>query len=507
MIQIIFESLSLIFSFFSFIAITDTPPWTNLHMEASAFLAVFFLYFSNYKNNNTIAIDVKFYFLATLSFLSIAFYILRSDRFHEALITGFLYICTAFLLLAVKISDNKLLIQKYFSVIVLAMLINVFFIFLQEIDALDAYPIRIASSHDRPYANFGQPNLSSTFILTGICCAFYLHEQKRIGYPTALAIAAIASIALAFSASRTAFLSIVIIFLFSVFKKNYRMSSLSGILGLGIILTTTVKNWTTGTGRALISQDPSNGRLKIWLEMFDAISQSPWLGYGLMNTRAADFAVRELHPGFTHAANGSSHNIYLDLLVWFGLPAGIVLSLIMTKIIFQHVKNSKNSALLYTAIPIALHSLLEYPLYFANFLFLFIFILSAVESNSKTKITSIPFVIAALALSTIVMLDYSKILKDYTTLRYYNNHFIGVDKPSTSSYYALDVTGGQLNKFIVDEISTEQELLHTQELTRHSPTIKNFMLILRYLKENKRISEYDHWKIKANAYSIRTEKN
>lgn len=116
---------------------------------------------------------------------------------------------------------------------------------------------------------------------------------------------------------------------------------------------------------AMLTDSP---RLHIYRQLIWAIFNKPWMGYGWMQTAYAQ-SIAAGHV-FGGVEADYAHNIILDILVWFGIPLGILLLLSFGFVIARNWRRSQIQYKLAYAllIPFALHSMLEFPYAYAFFL-------------------------------------------------------------------------------------------------------------------------------------------
>lgn len=129
-------------------------------------------------------------------------------------------------------------------------------------------------------------------------------------------------------------------------------------------------------------------RLQIWYDSLRLFMQSPWLGIGVGKMRAASFmlvdtpAAMASNRVFEHA-----HNLFIHLLTEMGMFACL---LVVVAIItwLRGVKwrefNLESWWLLALLAVLGIHSLLEYPLWFAYFLGVAAFLLGAGDEKTST---------------------------------------------------------------------------------------------------------------------------
>ncbi len=509
MLKKTFEYLFFLSTFFSLIATTYSPPWTSSSMEFFAFLSTIFLFFSLPFSGRRIFLPESSIFILIFLFFSAAFYFINKIQLSEQLWLAFLY-GIFFIISASCVAQKSEKFQEKFCITILATsLFNCFVILSQYFSLYDSeLGIWIAGydhSHGRPYGNFGQPNLVATLLLTGLCSGVWLYK-KTIDLISLLFLSIFIGVALAFPSSKTSFLCIAILMLLAIMLRDKHALIVFTTTAVATFLT---KNLLPNT-REITAQDISTGRFDLWLTILDALFKSPWTGYGVLNTRIAHFESREINITPLNQVIGSAHNLFLDFMVWFGVVIGIFLIAYFLYIIFTYFKkNITSPENLYLIIPILLHSQLEYPLYYANFLLLFAFILnrgneSYIDINSS-KASYILFIAGIFVLSVITF-DYLRISKNYTDLRFFNNNFLNAKKPETLNLIALDTTGGQYNFFLKDKITTEEEFRELETLTKAMPSFKSYSLIITYLTEIKKDkNKTDYWLKKAEASFSKNE--
>ncbi len=187
----------------------------------------------------------------------------------------------------------------------------------------------------RQTANLGQPNLLATLLLWGLVGAAWGYWRGQLGRVAFLLLSATLLLGIVLTQSRTGALGVVVLALFVALAKRKAglalpVGSLT-VLGLAFLLI--VAAWpalnaglTLEGSRALSDVGSGGKRPAIWSAMFGAIAQAPWVGYGWNQGIAAHLAVAASLPPL-NVIIGNAHNFILDLLVWTGVPIGILLSL------------------------------------------------------------------------------------------------------------------------------------------------------------------------------------
>jgi O-antigen ligase len=115
-----------------------------------------------------------------------------------------------------------------------------------------------------------------------------------------------------------------------------------------------------------------NSRMVLWSNVLQIIAQKPWLGWGPDELAFAHFNTLYSGPRFCEILD-NAHNLPLQLAVVVGVPATLALMLSLGWWLYRarpwgEVDNDRRLAWVVLAL-IALHSMLEYPLWYAPFQF------------------------------------------------------------------------------------------------------------------------------------------
>lgn len=230
---------------------------------------------------------------------------------------------------------------------------------------------------ERVMANLGQPNQLASLLLMGMVALAFIFEQRRIGRLGLFLAAAFMTWVIVLTGSRTAFLSALAIVLFLLLKKRYKGESLpprflviwfAGFV-LAILAAPSIHEFLLLGDVRNVALTDQNGRALIWQQTMAAIADAPWLGYGWNQTPVAQATGALQYPGTLFFSN--AHNLVLDLCAWVGLPLGIALSAACAYWFFTRIKRARSPEAVYAMamlLPIAVHSMLEFPFAYAYFL-------------------------------------------------------------------------------------------------------------------------------------------
>lgn len=167
-------------------------------------------------------------------------------------------------------------------------------------------------------------------------------------------------------------------------------------------------------------------RINIYTMAVDAIRQSPWLGYGAQHFAQAQWAVVESQT-WLHAFYMQAHNWGLDLLLWFGIPLGLslmVLVLYWFYRVIQHIKQPKDVIALLAVLCFMLYASVELPHWTTNLLLPAVALAGCLSAGLTRRIvwrsglvfnTLILSVLSSLLVFTIM--DYVRLERNFIQLR------------------------------------------------------------------------------------------
>ena len=432
-------------------------PWLSFHSELAAFFALAALVFGILVGRSrVIAVPFACVPILVVTLVPLLQWITRPSFFAGDMVMSVLYLqVLAFAVLGgYFLRDSSESVSAGFQplamTITVAALLSAGIAWFQWLGVDENYRrLMVASEIARAGGNLAQPNHLATLLLVGLSAYAYLFTRRVIGRVTFALGVVFMSIALAMTQSRTGILSAVAIAVFWAFKcRNIAPQRSAFLLFLWVAVTFAatrilpfVSDRLLITNGALPRSIGDNGsRLEMWWQVVIAIGQSPWVGYGWNQTFTAQTVGALVHPGeLTYLY---AHNVVLDLVAWNGIPLGL---LIVTAIGYWscsrmvRVKSGEGVFAFAALIPIALHSLLEYPFAYAYFLVaagLLIGIVEASLSRPKTLNISRTWVSAVFSLWAVVGLcvayEYVQIEEDYRIVRFETLH-IGTTPSSYSA--------------------------------------------------------------------------
>jgi len=295
----------------------------------------------------------------------------------------------------------------------------------------------------RAVGNMRQPNHLSSLLLWGIVAVIWLGEARVLRRWGSTLLALLFVFVVVLTASRTGALSLLLLFGWGALDKRLSRPArwllcLSPLIGLAFWYGTGV--WADQTHHVFGGEtrfsgkgDVSSSRFGIWSNTLALIRMHPWVGVGFGEFNFAWTLTP--FPGRPVAFFDHTHNLVLQFVVELGIPLGL---LVLGLLLYALVRAFRNAiepvaadsepgeALLRPAafamvLLILVHSLLEYPLWYAYYLlpaaFAFGLCLGARgEARALAEVpvrTLRPLVVAALVLmlgGLASLVDYSRVV-------------------------------------------------------------------------------------------------
>ena len=350
-------------------------PWVSAFQDLCAFFALVLILFIQ-KNKISFYIDKKITWIFGIVFLTVLIqYLCRLMFFKQELVLSLNYISIFFLSIISGTNFGRS-IKEIENLSVFFVITSLFCVILELIQWHGNYHsaliLDIYSS--RPFANMGQPNNLATLLFIGFFSNILLFKNSKLKTEFYIIISVALMTGIALTQSRTSWLVFIAILILSFFKRklgifsNLLKSSILFFCLVFILPYITLFFHNDGlTALERVGSDSS--RLYIWKQMLIAIMDKPWFGYGWNQTSVAQTSVTIDYP--LDMWLEYSHNLFLDLMVWNGIPIGLSIIAIITIWFFQAFRkiNTQNQ-LLYFFIVTAffIHCLLEFPFAYAYFL-------------------------------------------------------------------------------------------------------------------------------------------
>jgi O-antigen ligase len=258
-------------------------------------------------------------------------------------------------------------------------------------DAVDGQWIARSGIAGRAVGNLRQPNHLSTLLLWSAVAVVPLLETVALRRHAVARVALSALFALmlfgvVLSGSRTGLLGVAVLVAWGLLDRRLSRTSRGLLLasplfclvgwmllgGLSSLLDTGALGASTRLGE---SQDYSSGRWSIWRDTLVLIARNPWfgVGFGEFNLAWTLTPSADRNPQFFD----HTHNLALHLAVELGIPLALLVLGLLVWGLWQAWSRSRRidgsdgvarRAALVMVLLMALHSQLEYPLWYAYFL-------------------------------------------------------------------------------------------------------------------------------------------
>lgn len=287
----------------------------------------------------------------------------------------------------------------------------------------------------RPFGNVAQPNHLCTIAFLGITSVALLREAGRLGAVGFWLASSLLVFTMVMSGSRTGWLQFGValaLLAFASRRTGSRVRPAQFVLLAGLFVVLSLA-WPAINEALMLSgertlADPlaGSGREVLWPALLDAIWREPWLGYGWQQMVLAQQAVALDHPAILRHFE-YSHNLVLDLLVWVGLPFGVLIVLLAGWALWRQAARLGDPRALWLlagVLGVVTHAMLEYPLAYAYFLLPVGLMLGAVHALTPGArgVTLPRWAPQAIALPLLLLLgtiavDYLKAEQNYRVLR------------------------------------------------------------------------------------------
>lgn len=191
--------------------------------------------------------------------------------------------------------------------------------------------------------------------------------------------------AIALTASRTGLVGVVVLALWGLLDRHlparWRVLLVLGpalyvLAWLGLLAWSQQSARPFGGAARLAEVDVSGSRYAIWRDTWALVASHPWLGLGVGEFNLAWSITPS--PERPVAFFDHSHNLPLQLAVELGLPLGLVVTLLLGWAVWRaargawarpaHADAWAAGALQLIVLSMAVHSMLEYPLWYAHLL-------------------------------------------------------------------------------------------------------------------------------------------
>jgi O-antigen ligase len=229
-------------------------------------------------------------------------------------------------------------------------------------------------------ANLRQRNQFASLTAIGMASLFWL-SPGTLGKLVAAAAMAWLAIGNAATTSRTGLAEILLLGILAVLWDGPRrertflaLTALAAYVFAALALPWLLEAATGETGHRLwdrvAASDPCGSRSVLWSNVLSLIARKPWIGWGWGELDYAHFSTLYNGPRFCDILD-NAHNLPLHLAVELGLPVALLVCGAVTWAVVRarpwNERDPARQLAWAVAAVIALHSLLEYPLWYGPF--------------------------------------------------------------------------------------------------------------------------------------------
>lgn len=242
------------------------------------------------------------------------------------------------------------------------------------------------------YGNVGQPNHLSDQLWLGIASAIYLRANERLSAPLAAAVIALLSATCIFTGTRSVWLYAIALVALALFVRRRSPATgdqlvlwcvaalafqLASQLVLPGLLPADMQLMSSGERLYTLSGNGTGSvRFGLWTMAYRTWLEHPLLGAGWGSFPAQTYAfigslAAELPAGIAFHPGENAHNIVFAMFSELGLVAGVAIVAIPLAWLLKLLRRPSSTEqflVLGLLLVIGLHSQLEYPLWYLNFL-------------------------------------------------------------------------------------------------------------------------------------------
>lgn len=282
------------------------------------------------------------------------------------------------------------------------------------------------------FGNLRQRNQQATLLTMGM---FAVLAWYAWGLPRkhALWMLVVLAWGLAATASRTGLLQALFLVFWMVLHRRgpagtstWMLSAASLVMYLlaSMILPQLLGHWTGQVaGSALtrmVNLDGCGERQILWSNVLHLIAQKPWTGWGWDELRYAHYITAYPGPRFCDTL-GNAHNLPLHLAFVWGVPVALMVFVCLAWLVWRarpwrHAGTEKQLAWGVLGV-IALHSMLEYPLWYGPFQVAVVLALWLLGGRMALAVRNAtwprPTAVVILALLAFVAFDYAQVRQIY----------------------------------------------------------------------------------------------
>lgn len=298
------------------------------------------------------------------------------------------------------------------------------------------YIARKAQPFMRPYANVAQPNQLALLLCFGLASVWYLYQAQRLGRSAAWIVALILLWGISLTQSRIGW---IIVPLFALFCLPQRAGQrrvdkvllmLLVLIYIALVLGLPSLGKWAGFASGTVAERVGgrSERLVLMQQAWAMASQHPWLGVGWFGFAAQQVSIAAVFTSTTYAEH--AHNLPLNFAAELGWPATLLILAALgwwgwqTCVALSATKNIPVGFASLCLIAVGVHSLVEFPLWYAFVLLPVALMMGMVHQlrwpSHGVAAPAIGIVLTFMLgclLLVLVTLDYQRVVAGFRALR------------------------------------------------------------------------------------------
>lgn len=351
--------------------------------------------------------------------------------------------------------------------------------------------LMLAPDIRRPIANIAQPNLLADLYLLSIVGVSWLHANRRLPGTAAMVLIAVFLAGTALTGSRAAWVNVGVLLLFCTLLKPKPSSAFQSkaavfmaVLFMACVVTAPLLQEQLlnigGRDAPQYSTASAYSRLSVWKMMFAATWLSPWWGYGWGQVIKVNFVFEDA-LGVERGLFGYSHNIFLDLILCNGYPIGLLFIGGLLWWAWRVMRMERDLPQWHVQAMVAIlavHSLVEFPLYYTYFLLPVGLLLGSVQPyaggrsyGSVPKLAGFVVLLAGVLVLAITVKEYLAIERSFYALRYESRGMVTSLSSSPPKVFALTHMAEHLRfaRSAPDPAATQSQFETMEDVVRVTP--------------------------------------
>ncbi len=351
-------------------------------------------------------------------------------------------------------------------------------------------PLMLPQMHGRTYANTGQPNHLASYLCLGLASAGYLWSTRRLGIVLAVPVCAVLLAVLATSGSRAVWVYVAAFVVFSAvmgllrpsaeFKRLlvFSIAVMGGLLAAqwvmaGLVSQRSIAVETMGA-RVRAEGMSSPVRMRFWNEAWMMFLSAPIFGIGFKEFAWNNFLLTAQIPGPipNEGIIDHAHNLIFQIAAEFGACGLIVLLGGVGWWGWSMRRVQIDPPLWWMAAALGvlgLHSMLEYPLWYAYFLGIVAVVMGAAEREAPTAYDRPSGRLILCAAVLLGAFAFANVYRDYRVMQ--SLQHTAIREPTTASgpgdgsvRVLLDLQGSSLFAPFIEFALARSMLLNQEHL-------------------------------------------